>query len=211
MPAMKSIVFGVFALAAGSAGADPGPHCALGLALDRGSTASWWDLGVFRGKIDIGDRASVAGEFLRFGPRAMISRTVYLGAELDAGHVSGDATLPADGYLPRTTPTTTTSPTMAESVSGNFVAAKAVIGARLGSGSFSGGIELAAGVRHASLSTPIGLEVATLGNDPFAEGHARLDLRISPAVSIGAIAGLDLQAHDDVSFGLVLGVHFPRR
>lgn len=202
VPMKRLAMLAVLVVAAGVAGADPYDAGAW----RRASQPSpvWYDFGFLVTRLDVGLAAPVNGELVRFGPRANVGPHVYIGGELDAGRVSGDASVPG---VARTTggqvmPTS--------SFDGTFGAVKGVVGAHASAGSLSGGAELAAGIRHASLSTLYGTEVAVVQAQPVVEAHARLDLWLSQSVTVGALAGVDLSQHQDVTFGVVFGLHLPR-
>ena len=40
------------------------------------------------------------------------------------------------------------------------------------------------------------------------EGRGRLSVLLTPALTLGAVAGVDLRDHREVSLALSLGVHF---
>ena len=70
------------------------------------------------------------------------------------------------------------------------------------------GGELAPGFHRAELRDARGLELATAESDSTTiEGRARLDLWVTPRVTIGAVAGVELDHPSEMTAGLMLGLH----
>ena len=172
-------------------------------AADGFHPTSWDEVGVVRTRISMGDGHAVDGFAVRFAPHVPLRHNLYLGAELDAGHLTGDIATPA---VFRTTGGEM-GPTSA--VQGTFGAVRVVLGMRGRAGIISAGAELAAGFHRAELQDANGLEVAVVeATSTMIEGRGRLDLWLTPKLTIGGIAAVDLGQPRDVSAGLMLGFHF---
>jgi len=76
-------------------------------------------------------------------------------------------------------------------------------------GAFSGGLELAGGVRYASVTDISGVTTHADGMG-VVEARGRLDLWVTPHVTIGALAGSDIIRRDEATFALNVGFHFER-
>jgi hypothetical protein len=131
----------------------------------------------------------------------------YVGAEIDIG--SFDANEPAAvNSAARGDGSSGTGVAMSTGNSGTLAAAKLVAGLRMMAGSFSGGVELAGGMRYATISADNSpMSMYTSGAGVF-EARGRLDLWLSPHLTLGALAGTDLARRDEVMFGLDVGFHF---
>lgn len=165
--------------------------------------ASWYEGGVVRTRLEMDAGHVVEGNAIRFSPRVPLTRTFYIGGELDAGSIDGQiATPPAfRSNAGEMGPTT--------AVQGTLAAVRLVGGARARAGIISGAAELAFGAHRAELRDANGVELATVeSTSTMFEGRGRLDLWLSPRFSIGGVAGVDLEQTRDVTVGLMLGVHW---
>ena len=190
--AVRALILLVLALAPAVASADP----------FHGS--SWYEAGVVRSRIDTGNGYLVQGYAIRFSPRVAVAQHLYIGGELDAGSLDGQvATPPAF----RTTSGGEMVPGTA--VTGKLGAVRFVVGTRARAGIISAGAELALGMRSAELEDQWGTQLGTVDSmAPMVEGRGRIDLWLSPQLTIGGIAGIDLSQSRDVSAGLMLGFHW---
>ena len=172
-------------------------------AADSGHWTSWDELGVLRARVDVGDGYTVTGEAVRFAPHVPIGQNVYIGAELDTGTISGRV---PSGQTYRTTGGEQQPTAMA---TGKFGAVRAIIGVRMRFGILSAAGELAAGMHAADLEDAYGQQVAAVRADSTElEGRARIDLWITPRLTVGAIAGVGLDDSRDATAGLMFGYHF---
>ena len=170
-------------------------------------TGAWLDFGVLYGRVEPTAGTTLSTEMFRFGPRASLNRFFYVGAELDVGRISGQVSSQTDFARSDSTTGGMTLPSGLENQTGTIAMAKAVVGARLLAGPFSGAAELAAGVRD--YMTTDG--AAQFGQGYFGgvyEAHGRLDFWVTPKLSVGALANVDLVDKNDVSVGLLVGFHF---
>src|SRR5262249_34925532 len=136
---------------------------------------------------------------------AAFGRHWYFGGELEIGTLSGLA--PMDAAVNRTTMPPIGDP----NVSGSYAAVKFVSGVRGFAGAFSGAAELAGGLRHAAITNPYGEYSADIGNRGVIEAHGRLDWWLSPGLTVGAVAGIDMLDRSFMMFGLDVGMHFGAR
>jgi hypothetical protein len=167
------------------------------------SADSWTEVGLARSQVDMGDGHTVQGYSVQFSPRFNLNKAFYAGAELDGGRISGDIATPQvfrvnGGEM---APTST--------VNGEAYAIAALVGMRLRAGVISGGGELVAGFHRAELRDARSLELATVESDtPMLQGRARLDLWVSPQLSVGGVVGVELDDPKDMMAGLMVGLHF---
>jgi hypothetical protein len=167
------------------------------------SADSWTEVGLVRSRLDMGGGHEVDAYSVRFAPRVHLRDGFYGGLELDGGRISGDVGVPP-AY--RSTGTET-GPTTA--VNGEAYSIGALLGMRVRAGSISGGGELVAGFHRADLRDVNGLEVAWInGDETMIEGRARLDVWLTPTLTVGGVVGVELDQPRDLSAGLMLGVHF---
>jgi len=165
------------------------------------SADAWTDVGIVRTETPMDGGRLVDGYALRFAPRVNLRGPFYVGAELDGGRLGGDVTTPA-AYRTEgvTTPTT--------DLEGEQYAVRAVAGLRMRIGSISGGGELAGGFHRAELRSPLGVELATIeSTSTMIEGRARLDVWLTPRLTVGAVAGVELDEPSALSAGLMVGFH----
>ena len=164
---------------------------------------SWYEAGVVRTRIDTDSSHLVEGYAIRFSPRVSIHPHLYIGGELDAGSLDGNVATPpvyrsSGGEMVPST-----------AVQGRIGAVRFVAGTRARAGIISAGAELALGMQSAELEDSYGTQVSAVDSmGPILEGRGRLDLWVTPRLSIGGIAGVDLSQTRDVSAGLMLGYHW---
>lgn len=164
---------------------------------------SWTEIGIVRSRVDMGEGHVVGGYAVRFSPRFNMRDGFYGGFELDGGRISGNIATPTafratGGEV---------GPTSA--VNGEAYALAALLGLRLRVGVISGGAELAAGVHRAELRDANAIELATIDStSKMFEGRARLDLWVTPQLSIGGVVGVELDQPTSMTAGLMLGLHF---
>lgn len=161
---------------------------------------SWLELGAMRARIAMPGGHQVQGWALSFSPRLPLKHHLYAGGELDRGDVAGSIITPAafresggnDG------PTS--------DVVGNYTSVRVLLGVRARAGAISAGGELAGGFYREQFNDPHGVQLATVeANSTQLEARARMDLWVTPRLSLGAMVGAD--NHQDLSAGLILGVH----
>jgi len=161
---------------------------------------SWLELGAMRARIAMPDGHQVQGYALSFSPRVPIRRGLYAGAELDRGDIAGSITTPAafretGGEMGPTT-----------DVVGKYLSVRVLLRVRARSGMITAGGEVAAGFHREQFNDPLGNQLATVeANSPQLEARARMDLWLTPQISLGAMVGAD--DHQDLSAGLILGLH----
>jgi hypothetical protein len=156
-------------------------------------------------RFDTGDAAQpVTGKLIRFATRAWFGRHMYFGGEADFGQLSADVNSPAN-VLARSD-----SMTVTNNVTGDIGEARVVAGASAGAGAFSGGAELATGVRYTTFRDDPNQEAGSADAAFVIEARGRLDFQVTHVLTVGAVAGVDLQDRHDVSVGLVLGMRFPQ-
>jgi hypothetical protein len=199
---------------AGTAAADPelviGPSdvapnadAAYAAYASRHQAGMWLDFGVGVDRVAPGNGGVYQGQFVRFAPQAVLSRHFYVGAELDIGRFDGNA-VANDSTAARGT-----GSVMAPSgVTGTTGAAMALVGARATAGIVSGGVELAGGVRIDSVTNSS--MVSTGANGGVIEAHGRLDLFVTPGLSVGGMVGTDLTEKDNMTATLQLSFHTTR-
>jgi len=196
---MRSALAVAVLLACGVAAADP--IDAEYLRYHPRETGMWLDLGALWERVDPGNGEGYAGKLVHFAPHVMLNRSLYLGGEVEIGTITGtSAQVLARGAG--------TMQPIDPSVHGSLAAIKAVIGMRARAGMVTGGAELAAGMRHASLEDAMNVEITGVADKGIVEAHGRLDVWVSRAISIGALAGIDLFDSTNVMVGFDLGLHY---
>ncbi|MEO6776940.1 MAG: hypothetical protein ABI467_28645 [Kofleriaceae bacterium] len=165
----------------------------------------WVDFGVGATRLDPGDGQTHRGNYVRFAPQTTFDRTFYLGAEIDIGSFDAGTPSPTIDSAARGGSSGTTMDASADT--GSLAAAKLIAGARMTAGAFSGGLELAGGVRYTTVTNLSSVTTIADGRG-VVEARGRLDVWITPYVTLGALAGTDLVRRDELTFGLNLGVHF---
>ena len=193
--------------AAGIASAQPSEAVVIAPPPPPSTSGMWLDFGVTATRIDPGDGQTYRGNYVRFAPQTTIKNGFYLGAEINIG--SFDPNQPAVvNSAARGDGSSGTGMALSTNESGMLAAAKLVAGLRMMAGSFSGGVELASGIRYATITadgSPMSTYSASAG---VFEARGRLDLWLSPHLTLGALAGTDLARRDEVTFGLDVGFHF---
>ncbi|HET9988467.1 MAG TPA: hypothetical protein VFQ65_08100 [Kofleriaceae bacterium] len=191
--------------AAGVASAQPSETLVLAPPAPSATSGMWLDFGVGATRVDPGDGNTYRGSYVRFAPQTTINRMFYLGAEIDIG--SFDMSQPSAGNTAARGGSSGTGTTMSNGDSGALAAAKLVAGARLMAGAFSGGLELASGVRYTTVTGETGLTGVSEGRG-VVEARGRLDVWVTPHLTIGALAGSDIVRRDEATFALNVGFHF---
>lgn len=208
---MRSSLVVALVLVAGTAAADPaiifGPSDTVPTegpvhVYQPHGSGMWLDFGAGVSRVSPGNGGSYNGQFVRFAPQATLNRHIYVGAELDVGSFDGDA-IASDSNASRGGTGATMAP---NGVTGSRSAAKAVVGARAMAGSISGGVELAGGVQFTEVTNAS--MVSNEAQRGVIEAHGRLDLWLSPVVSIGGMVGADLTEKDNMTAALQLSFHF---
>ncbi len=206
----------VLGASAGAAAADecyrgPGTYLVCGVERPhRAHAAAWYEATLGWSRFDVGPyRAD--GELLRVGPRVAFGPLFYLGAEADFGHVSSvnNADGSTTSAFGRTASGNGEMAPSAGGLGGSFGAVKLLAGIHANAGIISGAAELAGGLRLAELTSDYTGVVAS-GDYAVVEGRARLDLWLTPKVTIGALAGVDLTDRDNVTVAVTVGLHFHR-
>ena len=179
------------------------------------SGSSWYDFGLAWSQFSSGganpglaggDR-EIATQSVRFGLGVRLASHVYLGGDADFGRIynASAASPPVDGRS--TAIGGTMAPPGTLPLHGNVGVARAIVGVFASAGRLTGGAELAPGFRLATYGS----------NDSFGnqsqdelvvEGRGRLSVLLTPALTLGAVVGVDLRDHREVSAALSLGVHF---
>jgi hypothetical protein len=177
------------------------------------ATGSWLDFGVLYGRVEPTPGTTISTKVVRFGPRAMVNRYLYVGAEVDIGSLSGASG--DNNVIARDAPSSSGSSsssggsegTVAAIDGGTYAAGKALIGAQMMAGPLSGAVEFSAGVRDYMTHDAVGQFGQAFFGGVY-ELHGRLDLWATRSFTIGALASVDLADHNDVMLGLMAGFHF---
>ena len=209
---MKLRSVGIFAVGIGIA-SSAGIAAASPCDWDGGDTsayrsarpASAYEIGFVWARFDAsGANQPVTGKLVRFATRAWFGRHAYFGGEADFGQLSVDVDSPAN-VIARSDSMTATN-----NVTGEIGEARVVLGASTSAGAFSGGAELASGVRYTTFRDDPTQEAGYADATFVIEARGRLDFQLTRVLTVGAVAGVDLQDRHDVSVGLMLGMRFPR-
>ncbi|HEX4456198.1 MAG TPA: hypothetical protein VH143_35295 [Kofleriaceae bacterium] len=176
------------------------------------ATGSWLDFGLLYGRVEPLPGTTISTEVVRFGPRAMINRFLYIGAEVDVGSLSEANDVSGTGTTARDSSSSGSSPEMgvpgySPIGGGTYAAGKALVGAQLMAGPLSGALELAAGVRDYMTHDSVGQFGQAFFGGVY-ELHGRLDLWATRQITIGGLASVDLQDKSNVMFGVIAGFHF---
>ena len=194
-------------LIAGTAAADPGygpsdvQSTQAVYNLPAPSTGMWVDFGGGVERVAPGNGGVYSGHFLRFAPQTTITRHFYVGAEINIGSFDGDS-VGSDAATARGTGGSTMA---SDGITGNLAGAKLVAGVRAIAGRISGGVELAGGIQYTELTTTMGSNDTGRG---LVEARGRLDLWVTPHVTVGGMVGADLTNENNLSAGLQVGFHF---
>jgi hypothetical protein len=177
------------------------------------ATGSWLDFGLLYGRAEPVSGTTISTEVVRFGPRAMINRFIYIGAEVDIGTLSG-GNVSNTGTIARDASSSGSSgssmsgvPGYAAIDGGTYAAGKALVGAQMMAGPLSGAVEFSAGVRDMMTHDSVGQFGQAFFGGVY-ELHGRLDLWASRQFTIGALASVDIEDKNDVMLGVVAGFHF---
>ena len=145
---------------------------------------------------------------------------LYISAELDVGWLSGSGvpnagvpvqTTARTSGVPATTNTTTTMPSEATGTTvGRFIQAKAVGGWRTLRGPIGFAVELAGGVRDVSIGDSRFGQMTASQTDAIVEARGRAYVWLGRGFTLGAIAGANIVQRDNVTIGVMLGLHLPR-
>jgi hypothetical protein len=200
-------VAGVLCLFVAVAGADPEPSVFTPLAPPVPPAQSvrgiWLELGDSYGHV-IAEGDRLRTQLVSFSPRVLLTRLIYVGAEVGFGSLSGTGILPTDGL-----PVGLNGAEMGTvgALGGEVVAARGIGGVRAFLGPVSGSGELAVGVQDAMVSD--GGAVSAVDNVSGTwQLRGRVDYWATPRLTVGANAGIDMLEPGDFSIGLGLGVHF---
>ncbi len=142
-------------------------------------------------------------------------RHVHVGAEAEEGLLEGTTRLP-NGNVARLAPdadpmTTSTTLGPASPLEGNTLALKLFAGVHSDlARRFVISTDVAVGFRDTWVSSDLGTDVAGRKNALLLEARTRLDFRMSPRSTVGAIATTNLVDRRDMSLGLMFGLHFGR-
>jgi hypothetical protein len=192
--------------AASLAAAQPSEALVIAPPAPPATSGMWLDFGVAATRVDPGDGQTYRGTYVRFAPQTTINRGFYVGAEIDIGSFDASQPVAVDSAA-RGEGSSGTGMPISTGDSGGLAAAKLVAGVRMMAGAFSGGVELAGGVRYATISSDNGMN--TFADDKgVLEARGRLDVWLTPHLTVGGLAGSDLARRDEVTFGLNLGFHF---
>ncbi len=168
---------------------------------------AWYDLGLVRSQIaptTIGAAGAdpIVANTIRFGLAVKMTRNFYFGGDTDFGTISDTSTPAQVGGRSTTMPTTGYGDTLR----GSTAAIRGLAGFMTSVGSISGAAELAAGYR---IDTTDGKSLigGQTQEEMVVEARGRLSMYVLPGVTIGAVAGVDLRDHRDVSLGFVIGLH----
>jgi len=180
----------VVVVIAGSPGAAVADH--------GGEAVTSYEVALLMTRVDVGGRA-IPGKLVRFGPRIVIREHLELGCDLDVGSVAGDA--------PVRPIARTTGGGGSVGVQGRISAAKMMAGGHWNAGRLGAGVDLAVGLHAAELTDDLGRPVEDVWPVLVAEGRSHLDAWITPHLTVGLAASLDLETRRDVAVGVVLGLH----
>jgi hypothetical protein len=195
--------------AAGVAAAQPSEAIVIAPPPPPSTSGMWLDFGVSATRIDPGDGQTYRGQYVRFAPMTTIKNGLYLGAEIDIGSFDANQPVAVDSAA-RGEGSSGTGVAMTTGNSGTLAAAKLVAGLRMMAGAFSGGVEVAGGMRYATITAADSPMSMYTNGDGVLEARGRLDLWLSPHFTLGALAGTDIARRDEVTFGLDIGFHFER-
>jgi hypothetical protein len=195
--------------AAGVAAAQPSEAIVIAPPPPPSTSGMWLDFGVSATRIDPGDGQTYRGQYVRFAPMTTIKNGLYLGAEIDIGSFDANQPVAVDSAA-RGEGSSGTGVAMTTGNSGTLAAAKLVAGLRMMAGAFSGGVEVAGGMRYATITAADSPMSMYTNGDGVLEARGRLDVWLSPHFTLGALAGTDIARRDEVTFGLDIGFHFER-
>jgi hypothetical protein len=202
----------LIAVAGGSAAADP----LFGVDAGPGYIArpkhahrqAWYELALVRSQFTAttigapGTTLPILADTVRFGIGFKVSSHIYFGGDADFGTISTGSS----GGIPVGGRSTVMQPGFDTPSRGTTGGARVFGGVMSNAGSVTGAAELATGARIETTdgSSLMGQQAQ---QDVLVEGRGRLSLRVSPVVTLGAIAAVDLRDHRDVSIGLAVDFH----
>ena len=164
-------------------------------------TGASFDFGYARSRVAVTDQTAIGGDFGRFAIRVWAGRYFHFGAECEEGALAGTTAIPS-GAVARTTDEP------AGPLEGNTLGLKMFAGAHTNLGAFTFGGDLAGGVRDTWVSSDLGMDVAGRKGEPLLELRSRLDVSLTPRMTLGAVASTDLLERRDVSIGAVFALRF---
>ena len=164
-----------------------------------------FDFGYIRSKVAVTDATTLDAQSARFGIRVARGHYFHFGGEAEEGKLSGSTRL-RGGAVARTTDGTSPSAPL----DGNTLEIKMFAGAHARSGSLMFGGDLAFGLRDTWVSGDQGIDVAGRKNEMLLEARTRADVFLSPSMTLGAVASVDLIERRDVSLGAVFSLYFSR-
>jgi hypothetical protein len=156
------------------------------------------------------------GTLVRASAYAASHGHVYVAAELDVGWLNGtgvpNAGVPVQTTA-RTTDATATTTTTTEGTGatvGRLIQAKVVGGWRTLRGPVGFAVEVAGGVRDVQIGDNRFWSSTSSQTDAIVEARGRAYVWLGRGVTLGAIAGVNIVQRDNVTLGVMLGVHLPR-
>jgi hypothetical protein len=174
--------------------------------------AAWFDFGLVRSQFAAttigasGTSDTIVANTVRFGIGFMVSRHLYFGGDADFGTISDSLTDAGRVGARSANGQTTQMSGSQDALRGTTGGAHVLAGLTTGGTGLTASGELAAGVR---LETTDGNSLAgeQAQSDRLLEARGRLQMFLSRGVTVGAVAGVDLLDHRDVSFGVTVGLH----
>ena len=167
-------------------------------------TGASFDFGYAHSRVAVTDNTALNGHVGRFAIRLSTGRHLHFGAEAEEGWISGTTSLP-NGTVAKgeVQPQELDGP-----LEGNTLALKVFAGLHANSGALRFSGDVAGGMRDTWVSSDAGMDVAGRKKEPLVELRTRVDFRMSPSTTIGAVAATDLRERRDVSLGLVFALDF---
>jgi len=159
---------------------------------------------------------NLTGQLVRASAYATVRRHMYVAAEIDVGSLSGTGAMSTAGVPNGAVARTDASmpPEMTSSLgttSGKLVQAKAVAGMRADLlGPITGALELAGGVRVVDIGDTRFTSSTSSQIDGIVEARGRVDVWVGRSWTVGGVAGVNILQRDNVTVGVMLGVHLPR-
>lgn len=170
---------------------------------DRSGSGGSFELGYARNRVAVTDRTTLDGELVRFGLRLFLGGHLHVGVEAEEGRIAGTTSLP-DGAVARTTEQSQ------DPLDGNTLGLKALAGVHANAGAFSFGSDVATGMRDTWVSSTLGMDVAGRKNELLLELRGRVDVWLTSAITLGAVASTDVLERRNVSLGAVLALQLTR-
>lgn len=164
-----------------------------------------FDFGYVRSRVAVTDATTLEGQAPRFGLRIARGRYFHFGAECEEATLSG-STREYGGALARTSDDTyPTSP-----LEGNSLELKMFAGAHVRAGAVMLGADLAGGLRDSWVSGDQGIDVGGRKNEALVEARSRADVFLSPSMTLGGVASVDLIDKRNMSLAAVFSLYFSR-